>query len=76
MIPCNIESSWYRTYWFDPPPRDTEQAWWTLDRAHGARRRDWALLGFVLLVAAMAIGAVLITALAPVPPADLPYFVT
>ena len=39
-------------------------------------RRDRALLGLVLLLAALASGAVLIAALAPVPPADLPYFVT
>jgi hypothetical protein len=46
-------------------------------RAGGKPRRvDPALLALVLLFAALAIGAVLIGVAAPVPPADLPYFVT
>lgn len=88
MIPSTIDSRWYRTYWFDewPPETDRPGAHVLSDlRAHRAsrsraggkeRRIDPALLGLVLLFAALAIGAVLISVAAPVPPADLPYLVT
>lgn len=88
MIPSYIEPSWYRSYWYDerPSPSDRPAAH-LLDslrarrvqppRAGDNRRRlDPALLGLALLFAALAIGAMLITLAAPVPPADLPYFVT
>ena len=86
MIPSNIDARWYRAYWFDEWPPETDRP-----AAHmlssfferGAsrsreklRRLDPALLGLVLLFAALAIGAVLISVAAPLPPADLPYFVT
>jgi hypothetical protein len=77
MIPRKIEPSWYRTYWFDPPRPRTERPWWPAHAQTGdAPRLDPDLLAIVLLSAALAIGAVLITSLAPVPPADLLYFVT
>lgn len=85
MIPSNIDSRWYRTYWFDEwPPQTDRPGAHVLDglvarraRAGGKPRRvDPALLALVLLFAALALGAVLISVAAPVPPADLPYFVT
>ena len=85
MIPSNIDSRWYRTYWFDEwPPQTDRPAKHVLSgfyarrafRSRTGRRIDPALLGLVLLFAALAIGAVLISVVAPVPPADLPYFVT
>jgi hypothetical protein len=88
MIPSNIDSRWYRTYWFDegPPETDRPAAHVLSDlRAHRAsrsragersQRLNPALLALVLLFAALAIGAVLISVAAPVPPADLPYSMT
>jgi len=88
MIPSNVDPRWYRTYWFDEWPPETDRpAAHVLSglRAHRAsrwragekpHRIDPAVLALALLFAALAVGAVLISLAAPVPPADLPYFVT
>ena len=86
MIPSNIDARWYRTYWFDEWPPETDRpATHMLSgfferpaprSREKPRRIDPALLGLVLLFAALAIGAVLISVAAPLPPSDLPYFVT
>ena len=88
MIPSDIDSRWYRTYWFDEWPPETDRpaehflSGFFERRAprsragNKPRRIDPALLALALLFAALAIGAVLISVAAPVPPADLPYFVT
>jgi hypothetical protein len=88
MIPSNIDARWYRTYWFDEwPPEADRPAGHVLSgflnrraprsrAGEKPRRIDPTLLGLVLLFAALAIGAVVIGVMAPVPPADLPSFVT
>jgi hypothetical protein len=76
MIPRHIHPSWYRTYWFDPPRQQMDRPGWPARvRMSRAGRLEPALLVLVLLLAALATGAVLI-ALAPVAPADLPSFLS
>jgi hypothetical protein len=77
MIPTNIHSSWYETYWYGVP--EIRRQYWRgepprpLSRHHNI---DPALLAAGLLFAALAVGAALLVLFGPAVPVDAPYFVT
>jgi len=78
MIPTDIQSSWYESYWYGVP--EIRRKYW---RGEPARRPitlhhriDPAVLAVGLFLVALAVATALVVHFAPNVPADLVYFTT